>query len=82
MLIAIARGQDSVVRVEMRHEPDLFVSGEDSALDDVLALAMHAYIVGEQPTGMSSWTARIQLNKAKLINYKLDPPSFAVNLGH
>ena len=75
--------KDSVVRVEMRHEPDLFACGEDSTTQgDAIALAMHAYIAGEQPTGMSSWTARIQLNKAKLINYKLDPPSFATNLGH
>jgi DNA-directed RNA polymerase II subunit RPB1 len=73
--------KDSVVRVEMRYEPDPFVV--DGALcDDELVLAMHAYIVGEQPKGMSSWTARIQLNKAKLRNYMLDPPSFAVHLGH
>jgi len=72
--------KDSIVRVEMRHEPDLFTCGADAKPGDVHALAMHRYLVGEMPSGMSSWTARVQLNKAKLMDYKLDPPSFAAHL--
>lgn len=68
--------KDSVVKVEMRYEPSIFVCEGC----DAMTLAMHKYIAVEQPDGMSAWTARIQLNKPKLQKYGLDPPSFATQL--
>lgn len=73
----------SAVRLDMLHEPAVFVCCDCAPKEDAVSLTMHSYVVGNDlPTGMSSWVARIQLHKAKLLSYNLDPPSFALQLSH